>query len=177
MRTETQAGMVLEQRTIRVAATPDAVYRAFMGIGGRRGWYFANWLWSLRGMLDRVIGGAGLRRGRRHPDELRVGDALDFWRVETLGPGRLLRLRAEMKTPGRAWLQFEAREAEDGAVTDLEQTASFIPRGLMGLVYWYALYPVHAWIFRGMVRAIARRAEKAAVAEAKKGSIGHGALR
>ena len=177
VRTETQAGMVLEQRTIRVAATPDAVYRAFMGIGGRRGWYFANWLWSLRGMLDRVIGGAGLRRGRRHPDELRVGDALDFWRVETLGPGRLLRLRAEMKTPGRAWLQFEAREAEDGAVTDLEQTASFIPRGLMGLVYWYALYPLHAWIFRGMVRAIARRAEKAAVAEAKKGSIGHGALR
>ena len=160
--TETQAGMILEHRTMPVAAPADAVYRTFTGIGGRRGWYFANWLWRLRGILDRVIGGAGLRRGRRHPDDLRVGDALDFWRVEALEPGGLMRLRAEMKTPGRAWLQYEVHPEADGT-SRLEQTAAFIPRGLMGLVYWYALYPLHAWIFRGMVNAIAKHSEAAAV--------------
>ena len=160
--TETQAGMILERRTLPVAAPAGAVYRVFTGIGGRRGWYFANWLWSVRGMIDRVIGGAGLRRGRRHPDDLRVGDALDFWRVESLEPGRLMRLRAEMKTPGRAWLQYEVLPGPDGA-SRLVQTAAFVPRGLIGLVYWYALYPLHAWIFRGMVKAIAKRAEAAAV--------------
>ena len=158
--TETQAGMIVERRTLPVAAPPDAVYRAFTDLGGRRGWCFANWLWSIRGMIDRVIGGAGLRRGRRHPDDLRVGDALDFWRVEDLEPGCLLRLRAEMKTPGRAWLQFEVHPGPDGTSV-LEQTAAFIPRGLMGLAYWYTLYPLHAWIFGGMARAIARRAESA----------------
>ncbi len=158
VRTETQSGMILEHRRVAVAAPPEVVYRVVTGIGGRRGWHFANWLWRLRGMMDRAIGGAGLRRGRRHPDELRVGDALDFWRVESIEPDRLLRLRAEMKTPGRAWLQFDVHPGPDGAST-LEQTAAFVPRGLMGLVYWYVLYPLHAWIFRGMVRAIARRAE------------------
>ena len=173
VRMETQAGMILERRALRVVASPDAVYRVFTGIGGRRGWYFANWLWRIRGLIDRVIGGAGLRRGRRHPDELRIGDALDFWRVEALEPGRSMRLRAEMKTPGRAWLQYEALAAPDGAA-ELVQTAAFIPRGLMGLVYWYALYPVHAWIFRGMVRAIARRAERAAAVSPESTSGGLG---
>ena len=108
--------------------------------------------------MDRVLGGAGLRRGRRHPDDLRVGDALDFWRVEDLTPDRSVRLRAEMKLPGRAWLHYEAREAADGS-THLEQTAAFIPRGLMGLLYWYGLHPVHSWVFGGLIKAIARRSE------------------
>lgn len=156
---ESREGLIVERRRLAVSAPAADVYRVCAGIGAARGWYFANWAWRLRGMVDRLLGGAGLRRGRRHPDELRVGDALDFWRVEEAQPGRLVRLRSEMKLPGDAWLQFEMREAEDGA-TWLEQTAVFAPKGLMGLLYWYALYPVHAWIFGGMIKAIARRAEK-----------------
>ena len=109
-------------------------------------------------MIDRLLGGAGLRRGRRHPDHLRVGDALDFWRVEALEADRMVRLRAEMKLPGSAWLQYEARQAADNT-TQLVQTAAFDPRGLAGLAYWYVLYPFHAWIFGGLVNSIARRAE------------------
>ena len=162
---ESRQGMIIERRSRLVAAPPGAVYRVFTGIGAARGWYFANWCWRLRGMLDRLLGGAGLRRGRRHPDDLRVGDALDFWRVEALETGRLVRLASEMKVPGRAWLQYEVREDRDGA-TVLEQTAAFVPKGLTGLAYWYALYPLHAWIFSGLVKAIARRAEGAAMAQA-----------
>ena len=158
---ESRHGLIIERRHLRVSATPGQVYSVFTGIGARRGWYFANWAWSIRGMIDRLLGGAGLRRGRRHPDELRVGDALDFWRVEALEPDHLLRLKAEMKLPGSAWLQFKAREAEDGT-TWLEQTASFDPRGVGGLLYWYGLYPVHSWIFRGLIRAVAKRAERIA---------------
>ncbi len=157
-RLESRHGMIIERRRLEVAASARDVYRTFTGIGAGRGWYFANWAWRLRGMIDRVLGGAGLRRGRRHPDDLRTGDALDFWRVEDLQVDRSVRLRAEMKLPGRAWLNYEVREAGDGA-THLEQTAAFIPRGLMGLVYWYALYPIHSWVFRGQIKAIARRAE------------------
>ncbi len=156
---ETREGLIFERRRLSVSAPAGQVYQVCAGIGGVRGWYFANWAWRLRGMVDRLLGGAGLRRGRRHPDELRVGDALDFWRVEEAEPEWLVRLRSEMKLPGDAWLQFEMREGEDGA-TWLDQTAVFAPRGLMGLLYWYALYPVHAWIFGGMIRAIAHRAEK-----------------
>ena len=152
-------GLIVERRRLAVSAPVGTVYRVCAGIGAARGWYFANWAWSLRGILDRLLGGAGLRRGRRHPDELRVGDALDFWRVEEVEPGRTVRLRSEMKLPGDAWLQFEIRKGDDGAAW-LDQTAVFAPRGLMGILYWYALYPIHAWIFRGMIRAIARRAEE-----------------
>jgi len=103
------------------------------------------------------VGGVGLRRGRRHPDELRVGDALDFWRVEAIEPGRLLRLRAEMKVPGAAWLQFETQpHGETGTL--LVQTAFFAPKGLSGLLYWYGLYPVHGRIFSGMIHALAGEA-------------------
>ena len=158
---ESRHGLIIERRHLRVSATPGQVYSVFTGIGARRGWYFANWAWRIRGMIDRLLGGAGLRRGRRHPEELRVGDALDFWRVEALEPDHLLRLKAEMKLPGSAWLQFKAREAEDGT-TWLEQTASFDPRGVGGLLYWYGLYPVHSWIFRGLIRAVAKRAERIA---------------
>ena len=161
IRLESRHGMIIERRSRTVAAPVHEVYRVFTGIGAARGWYFASWAWRLRGMLDRILGGAGLRRGRRHPDDLRIGDALDFWRVEDLKDDYLLRLRAEMKVPGRAWLQYEVRESEGGG-TLLEQTAAFIPKGLPGMVYWYGLYPFHAWIFGGLVKAIARRAERAA---------------
>jgi uncharacterized protein YbjT (DUF2867 family) len=151
-------GMIVEKRRVETPAAPEAVFAAFAGIGGGRGWYYADWLWRLRGLLDRVVGGVGMRRGRRSPDDLRPGDALDFWRVEAVESGRLIRLRAEMKTPGPAWLQFEA-EPRTGGGTLLVQTAFFQPHGLAGLAYWYGLYPVHQRIFSGLVRAIAQRAE------------------
>ena len=159
VRLESRHGMIVERRRRTVAAPASDVYRVFTGIGGSRGWYFANWTWKLRGMMDRLLGGAGLRRGRRHPDDLRIGDALDFCRVEDLVPDRLLRLRSEIKLPGRAWLQYEVLDNHDGA-SQLEQTAAFIPKGLFGLAYWYALYPFHSWIFSGLIRAIAHRAER-----------------
>ena len=158
---ETRQGMIIERRIREVDAPAQDLYRVVTGIGGTRGWYFATWTWRLRGMVDRLLGGVGLRRGRRNPDDLRVGDALDFWRVEALEDGHMLRLRAEMKLPGRAWLQYESQEAGEGR-TRLVQTAVFIPKGLAGLVYWYGLYPIHAWIFRGLIRACARRAERLA---------------
>ena len=158
VRLESRQGIIIERRRRPVSAPPDDVYKIIAGIGGRRGWFFANWAWSMRGMVDRLLGGAGLRRGRRHPDDLRVGDAVDFWRVESIEEGRLLRLKAEMKLPGRAWLQYEIRETGNG-VSLLEQTAFFIPKGLPGLLYWYGLYPMHAWIFSGLIKTIARRSE------------------
>jgi hypothetical protein len=125
-------------------------------IGGEAGWPYANVLWRLRGLMDRAVGGVGMRLGRRDPEHLRVGDALDFWRVEEVRRPEVLRLRAEMKVPGRAWLQYEVEPAERGSV--LVQTAFFEPKGLPGLAYWYALYPIHGKIFGGTVRVLARRA-------------------
>jgi uncharacterized protein YbjT (DUF2867 family)/uncharacterized protein YndB with AHSA1/START domain len=153
-----QDGFVLERRERLVDAPPQLVYRVFSGIGGRRGWLYANWTWRLRGLADRLVGGVGLRRGRRDPDRLLPGEALDWWRVEEVQPGRLVRLRAEMKLPGRGWLEFSAEPAP-GSRTLLRQTAYFHPRGLFGLLYWYGLYPIHRIIFRGMIRALGRRAE------------------
>ncbi len=151
-------GIVTEARQWMVAAPAASVYRVFTGLGGERGWLYANGLWFLRGVLDRLVGGAGFRRGRRHPDDLYVGDALDFWRVEKIEPNRLLRLRAEMKVPGLAWLEFLADEQNDGT-SRLIQTAFFVPHGLLGLLYWYVLYPIHAAIFSGLIASIAQRAE------------------
>lgn len=156
---ESTEGMIIEERRVPSSAPVAAVYAVFAGIGGARGWLYADWLWQLRGLIDRLVGGVGMRRGRRTADDLRAGDALDFWRVETVEKGRLTRLRAEMKVPGRAWLQFEA-QARPGGGTLLVQTAFFEPRGLAGLFYWYALYPVHQLIFSGLARAVARRAER-----------------
>jgi uncharacterized protein YbjT (DUF2867 family) len=153
---EDREGLVRERRELPVVASAEALFAAFSGLGGEQGWPL-DALWRARGALDRLAGGVGLRRGRRHPRELRVGDALDFWRVEAIEPGRLLRLRAEMKVPGRAWLEFEA--APDGGGARLVQTALFAPRGLGGHAYWWTLYPIHAAIFSAMARAIARRAE------------------
>jgi len=157
---EEREGLVREVRAADVAAPPEVVYRVFSGLGADRGWPAWSWAWRLRGLLDRLAGGPGLRRGRRHPDELRVGEAVDFWRAELVQPPERLRLRAEMRLPGRAWLQWDARGQGEG--TRLVQTAYFAPRGLPGLLYWYGLYPAHAVIFGGLVRAIARRAERLA---------------
>ena len=154
----TQEGLIRERRVQRTHATPAEVYHVFTRLGGARGWLYANSLWRLRGLLDRLVSGVGMRRGRRHPTEIRVGDALDFWRVEAVEPGRLLRLRAEMRVPGRAWLQFEAMPLSD-EVTMLVQTALFAPKGVWGLLYWYVLYPIHQVIFSGMLAAVARQAE------------------
>jgi uncharacterized protein YbjT (DUF2867 family) len=150
-------GMIRETRSYRTSADPTTTYATFSSLGGDRGWLFWSWAWSLRGLLDRLVGGPGLRRGRRHPTELEPGDAMDFWRVERVEPPKLLRLRAEMKVPGRAWLQWEA-VPEDGG-TRLVQTALFEPVGLSGQLYWNLLYPFHKIIFSGLVRSIALSAE------------------
>lgn len=155
----THEGMIMEQRQMPVDAPVDAIFRAFTGLGGARGWLYLNWTWQLRGAIDRLCGGVGLRRGRRDADDIRVGEALDFWRVEALEPGRLLRLRAEMKVPGKAWLQFEVNAQEGDCRPVLTQTAFFAPKGLMGLAYWYLLYPIHGVIFGGMIRRLATRAK------------------
>ena len=152
----THEGMIREHRQRLVEASPGDVYRVFLGIGGKRGWFYMNAAWEIRGFMDRMIGGVGLRRGRRDADQLRVGDALDFWRVEAVEPERLLRLRAGMKVPGKAWLQFQVTPREDGR-TLLSQTAFFASKGLMGWLYWYALYPLHAVIFSGLINQIAAR--------------------
>ena len=153
-----EQGMLIERRVRTVDAPADAVYQAFASLGGETGWPPYNWLWAIRGLIDRMVGGIGLRRGRRHPDEVRTGEALDFWRVELVHPGELLILRAEMKVPGKAWLRFRAKPRRDGR-TDLVQTAFFAPKGLLGLLYWYSIYPLHKIVFPGMINDVARRAE------------------
>jgi len=152
-------GMHMEVRQRLVRATVEKVFDVVARIGGREGWYYWNWIWRLRGALDRMAGGVGFRRGRRHPSRLRVGDPLDFWRVEAWEPPRLIRLRAEMRVPGLAWLQFEVVPVGSTAVL-LKQTAFFEPKGLWGLAYWYALYPIHRIIFSGMIDEMVRRAER-----------------
>lgn len=149
---------LVDARRIHVSAPPDAAFRPIERIGGRNGWYAAGLLWRLRGALDLLAGGVGMRRGRPDPDHLRPGDAVDFWRVEAIEPGRMLRLAAEMKVPGRAWLQFEVEGDASGAT--IAQTAIFDPVGLAGPLYWYALYPLHALVFGGMLRGIAAAAER-----------------
>jgi uncharacterized protein YbjT (DUF2867 family) len=152
-----EEGMIREIRRFHTTASPELTFRAFASLGGSTGWLFWNWAWSLRGFMDQIVGGPGLRRGRRHPTELEPGDAVDFWRVERVEFPRMLRLRAEMKVPGRAWLQLEA-EPENGG-TQLVQTAMFEPFGLAGQIYWNLLYPVHKIMFSGLSRKIAERAE------------------
>ena len=158
-RLESQDGLIREVRTRLVDAQPEAVFGTLCSLGGDRGWLVWNWAWRLRGLLDQLVGGPGLRRGRRDPAELRPGEAVDFWRVEEVTPPRLLRFRAEMKVPGRAWLEWETRE-ENGQ-TRLIQTALFEPKGLFGWAYWYGSYPFHGFIFDGMVDAIAALAVEA----------------
>ena len=148
---------LLDSRSALVPYPPAVVFRPIQRIGGPTGWYYANWLWNLRGFLDLLAGGVGMRRGRRHRELLSVGETIDCWRVEAIEPNRLLRLFAEMKIPGRAWLQFEIEPDELGSI--IRQTAIFDPLGIRGLLYWYSVYPLHQFIFSGMLRGIAKAAE------------------
>lgn len=148
---------IVDSRTASTSVSPAAAFRPIRRIGGNVGWYFGDHLWRLRGFLDLLVGGVGVRRGRRDPDQLVPGDTVDFWRVETYEPNTLLRLYAEMKLPGRAWLQFEVHPGEDGST--VRQTAIFDPLGLAGLLYWYGLYPIHRLVFSGMLRGIVRAIE------------------
>lgn len=150
---------LVDSRSAVVRATPEAARRVIERIGGRNGWYYADWLWRLRGWLDLLVGGVGMRRGRGDPERVRVGDVVDCWRVEAVEPGWQLRLVAEMRLPGRAWLTFEV--APEGAGCRITQTATFDPVGLTGLLYWYGIWPLHELVFRGMFRGLARAAERA----------------
>lgn len=151
-------GMLIERRVLKSEVEPGSLYRVVTGLGGARGYFTFNWAWRLRGLLDKLWGGVGMRRGRRDPDRLLPGDSVDFWRVESLAQDRYLQLRAEMKVPGRAWLRFDIHPCEDGG-SEIVQTAFFEPRGLVGLLYWWALYPIHSLIFSSMIRAIAQEAK------------------
>jgi len=154
-----EEGMFIETRQMLLDLDPEAVYRAYMGIGGTRGWMYMDWAFAMRGWMDKVVGGVGLRRGRRHPDELRVGEALDYWRVEEIEPDRRLMLRAEMKLPGKAWFEFKSDPHQNGdGKTLFTLTAYFAPRGLFGFLYWYAFWIPHRFLFDGLIRRIASRA-------------------
>jgi len=148
--------LLINEQTARIPMTPDQAFAPVRRIGGWTGWYFGNVLWRIRGLIDLMSGGVGMRRGRPDPETPLPGSTLDFWRVELYEPGRRLRLFAEMRIPGRAWLEFRAEP--DGPFTVLRQIAQFEPRGLTGLLYWYLLWPVHEVMFRGMLRCIAAAA-------------------
>lgn len=147
---------LVDSRTVFVDVSPDEAFAPIQRIGGETGWYYGTYLWRIRGWMDTLVGGVGLRRGRRHPVKLKVGDPLDFWRVERIKPGAILRLFAEMRLPGRAWLEFEVTPHGSGA--QITQTAVFDPIGLLGLAYWYGIYPLHHFVFGGMLRRIAEAA-------------------
>ena len=151
--------MLRDRHSLEVTAPPERVFAEVERVGGSAGWPAANVLWRTRGLIDRIVGGVGMRLGRRSTERLRVGDTLDFWRVEALDRPRLLRLRAEMRVPGRAWLQFEVEPTSVGS--RLTQTAYFLPSGPAGYAYWYLLLPIHYPIFSLTVRALARRATTA----------------
>jgi len=145
-----------DSRIIQVNASQADAFVAIRRIGGTSGWYYANWLWQLPGWMDKVVGGVGMKRGRRDPDSLRVGDVVDCWRVEAIEPNCFLRLVAEMKLPGRAVLEFEVTRSANGSA--IRQSASFDPRGILGRAYWYSVLPFHHLVFRGMLRGIAANA-------------------
>ncbi len=152
-------GTVLtDERTVRCGAPPEELFRTVSSLGGKVGWHSPRWMWELRGLIDKLAGGIGVRRGRRHPTQLALGEAVDFWRVEALDPPTLLRFRAEMKLPGEAWLEFRIQPHGSGSL--LRQRARFHPRGLVGRLYWYILLPFHVLIFPRMARSIARQAEQ-----------------
>jgi hypothetical protein len=150
--------LYVDEREREVAASPQALWRVIEGIGGHRGWYSVPLAWRARGVLDRLSGGPGLRRGRRDPDDVHVGDPLDFWRVEAVDEGSLLRLRAEMRLPGLAWLELHV-EADPRGATVFRQRALFYPHGLAGRLYWWSVTPFHGIVFGEMQRNIARAAE------------------
>ena len=152
---------LVDSREVEVGVPVEAAFAPIQRIGGQTGWYYGNWLWRLRGWLDLLVGGVGMRRGRRDPVELENGDTVDCWRVESLEANCRLRLVAEMKLPGRAWLEFEVEPTASGS--RIRQTAVFDPVGLTGLAYWYSVYPLHEFVFGGMLNGIARTARESAV--------------
>jgi uncharacterized protein YbjT (DUF2867 family) len=160
----TEEGMILERRRRSVNASAGKVYAVIAEMGGERGWLALNWAWQLRGWIDRILGGVGMRRGRGA--SLRIGEALDFWRIEAVEAGRSIRLRGEMKLPGKGWLQFQV-EPQSAMRSELIQTALFEPKGLAGVLYWFFLYPAHRLIFSGMIQRIAEAAEAPALERRK----------
>ena len=152
-------GLFIERRQVVLDLPAETVFRSYTGIGGARGWMYMDWAWTIRGWMDKAIGGVGLRRGRRHPDEINTGEALDFWRVELVEKFRIMRLRAEMIVPGKAWLQFESTPLEEEkGKTIFTVTAYFEPYGVPGFLYWYSMWPFHKFIFNGLARRLASRA-------------------
>jgi len=159
-----------DQRSVLIQADPHAVFAAVCRIGGGHGWYAGDILWRIRGWMDKLVGGPGLRRGRRNADQVEFGEALDFWRVVGIDRDRSLSLRAEMKLPGIAMLNFELKPEEDHGRTTLTMTARFRPKGLLGILYWYAVLPLHHFVFGGMLRGIRTMAESMNRAEGSKNS-------
>ena len=149
--------VVSDVRSATTTADPHAVWRAICRVGGARGWYSGELLWQVRGIADRVVGGPGLRRGRRDPERLAVGEPLDFWRVTDVEPDRSVALHAEMRLPGEAWLEWSIEPDGDGS--RVVQTARFRPRGLFGRLYWYGVLPFHSLVFPGLLRGIVQDAE------------------
>jgi hypothetical protein len=147
-------GFFIDHRWMIVEASPDKVFQVFTSMGGQNGWPFADWLWKLRGWIDKLLGGPGLRS---FTEPLTEGNVVDYYRVETLETNHMIRLHAELKAPGDGWMEWRV-ESVDG-ITKLSQTGFFAPRGLPGFIYWYALSPVHKFVFRGLVKTIARNAE------------------
>jgi hypothetical protein len=149
-------GILHDRRSLKIEGDPDKVLNRVFAIGGETGWYFANWIWNIRGVIDKMVGGVGLRRGRRNATELNPGDALDFWRVLISDrENKRLLLFAEMRVPGEAWLEFKIGRKDDGLY--LTQTATFMPKGLSGRFYWWGLLPIHLVMFQGMIKAIVRK--------------------
>ncbi len=149
--------LLTDKKVLTTDAIPEQLFTAFSRVGGSFGYYTMNWAWRFRGVVDTLVGGVGLRRGRRHPDLVRLHDTIDFWRVSAVRPGEHLQLSAEMRLPGEAWLEWTI--SSEGGQTSLEQIAYFRPRGLFGRLYWYAMLPFHGFIFGGMARKIVRAAE------------------
>ena len=150
-------GMIIESRKIKIKKNKETIFNFISSIGGDKGWLYANFLWTIRGYIDLLVGGVGLRRGRRNPLELKQGDALDFWRVEKVINNQILRLKAEMRLPGKAWLEYEIIDSNNNC--QLIQKAYFMPTGLLGLFYWYTLYPIHKIIFKGLLKTIKNQIE------------------
>ncbi len=154
-RTPTPGALSVEVDLTLKDVPPHRAFEPIRRIGGANGWYYANWLWRLRGIIDLLVGGTGLRRGRRDAENLRAGDALDCWRVEVFEPDRRLGLALEMKLPGRGWLDFEV--LEQGPDSTIKLTALYDPRGSLGRVYWFLSCPIHRVLFTGLLRGIASR--------------------
>lgn len=156
-----------DHRTVVLESTPDRIWKPLLGIGGKNGWYYANWLWKLRGLLDLIVGGVGMRPGRTDPSKLTPGDYIDFWNIQLVEPNKRLLLKAEMKLPGSAILDFYISRMDDKH-SELHQIARFIPSGLLGIIYWYAVMPFHNLIFNGMLRRIAERVGDRVISEPKR---------